>query len=175
MLNVDEFKEVAEKLSNFKSLPDGGKYRTAIGRYYYYIFLKIREIIKEVEKDREDGIYELLNTGKAHRVLPAYFKVLSKKIELNELKESFIKLAKTLEDLRKLRNKCDYEVDVSISFTKVIEAEVDIEIIEQIINNISYQEPKNNTEIVGLKNILIYFKDKLPSSDEIINIMYRRR
>ena len=107
MLNVDEFKEVAEKLSNFKSLPDGGKYRTAIGRYYYYIFLKIREIIKEVEKDREDGIYELLNTGKAHRVLPAYFKVLSKKIELNELKESFIKLAKTLEDLRKLRNKCD--------------------------------------------------------------------
>ena len=109
MLNVDEFKEVAEKLSNFKSLPDGGKYRTAIGRYYYYIFLKIREIIKEVEKDREDGIYGLLNTGKAHRALPAYFRALSKKVRVNKLRNSFIELAEALEDLRELRNSLSHE------------------------------------------------------------------
>jgi uncharacterized protein (UPF0332 family) len=175
VLDVDEFKEVAEKLPTFKSLPDEGKYRTAIGRYYYYIFLKIREIVKEVEKDREDGIYGLLNTGKAHRALPAYFRALSKKVRVNKLRNSFIELAEALEDLRELRNKCDYEVDISISFTKVIEAEIDIEIIEQIISNISYQKPKSNTKIVGLKNILIYFQDKLPSTDEVINIMYRRR
>lgn len=62
-------------------------------------------------------------------------------------------------------------------YTKVIEAEIDIEIIEQTITNLSYQKPKSKTKIVGLKNVLKYFKDKdnLPTYNEVINIMYRRR
>ena len=115
MFNIDEFKEIAEKLPTFKSLPNEGKYRTAIGRYYYYIFLKLREVVKEIEQDREDGIYGLLNSGKAHKALPAYFRALSDKIRVNNLKNDLITLAEALEDLRKLRNMCDYDVDVSIS------------------------------------------------------------
>jgi len=177
VFNIDEFKEIAEKLPTFKSLPNEGKYRTAIGRYYYYIFLKLREVVKEIEQDREDGIYGLLNSGKAHKALPVYFRALSDKIRVNNLKNDLITLAEALEDLRKLRNMCDYDVEVSISFTKVIEAEIDIEIIEQTITNLSYQKPKSKTKIVGLKNVLKYFKDKdnLPTYNEVINIMYRRR
>jgi hypothetical protein len=96
---------------NFESLPDEGKFRTAIGRYYYYIFLKIREIVREVEKDREDGIYGLLNRGTAHRVLPLYFKILAFRINNGNLRMKFIKLSDELNELRDKRNEADYQLD----------------------------------------------------------------
>ncbi|ACX72881.1 conserved hypothetical protein [Methanocaldococcus vulcanius M7] len=177
MFDIDEFKEIAEKLPTFKSLPDEGKYRTAIGRYYYYIFLKLREIAKEIEEDREDGIYGLLNSGKAHGALPAYFTAFADNLRFdNNLRAELIKLADNLSRLRGKRNKCDYSIHENITFFDVIGAKKRVDTIEQIITNISYQKPKSKTKIVGLKNVLKYFKDKdkLPTYNDVINMMYRR-
>jgi hypothetical protein len=175
MFNPNEFKEVADNVLNFESLPDEGKCRTAIGRYYYYIFLKIREIVKEVERDREDGIYGLLNRGAAHRVLPIYFKILACRINHRNLRMKLIKLSDELNELRDRRNEADYQLDSMIDSLMANDVKSRVEELEQIVDTISYEEPENKINIVGLKNILVYFRDILPTYNDVINMMYRRR
>ena len=68
--NVEEFKEIADKISNFESLPNEGKYRTAIGRYYYYTFLTVRDMIYEVDK-RED-VEKYYSSGLIHSFIRIY-------------------------------------------------------------------------------------------------------
>ena len=51
--DCSEFKEIADKIQNFKSLPNEGRYSTAIGRYYYFIFLKIRDTIYGIDEREE--------------------------------------------------------------------------------------------------------------------------
>jgi hypothetical protein len=172
--NINEFKEVANKVPNYKSLPDEGKYRTAIGRYYYFIFLKLREIVKDVEKDRENGIISYLDRGMAHAVLPIYFELFSNNIRSRKLKEDLNNISDSLRALRKLRNKCDYNIYSTITPYKVREAEDELNTIEDIISNITYKNQKNDIEIIGLKDILNHFKENLPSSDDVLNKMYSR-
>jgi uncharacterized protein (UPF0332 family) len=174
--DIDEFKEVAEKLPTFKSLPDEGKYRTAIGRYYYYIFLKLRNIIRYVENKRGNyRVLGLLKSGKAHKVVQIYFELLSKKNLDSKLSDDFLTISELLKVMRDKRNNADYQEDIPISKRDVEIMRKMVEMIDNIIETISYQNPEDDVEISGLINILIYFKDKLPSSDEIINIMYRGR
>ena len=174
MFNIGEFKEVANKVPNYKSLPDEGKYRTAIGRDYYFIFLKLREIVKDVENDRENGIILYLNRGMAHTVLPIYFELLSNSIRSRKLKEDLNNISDSLRALRKLRNKCDYNLYSTITSYEVREAEDELNTIEDIISNITYKNQRDKIEIIGLKDILNHFKENLPSSDDVLNKIYSR-
>lgn len=174
MFDTNEFKEVASKVPNYRSLPDEGKYRTAIGRYYYYIFLKLREIVKDVEKDRENDIISYLNRGMAHTVLPVYFELLSNNITSRKLKNDLKEMSKSLIKLRKLRNTCDYNVYPTITAYNVEIAEDELNTIENIISNITYKNQRDEIEITGLKDILNHFKENLPSSDDVLNKIYSR-
>jgi hypothetical protein len=47
--NPKGFYDVAEKIKDDKNYKAESRYRTAIGRYYYFIFLKIRDLILKVD------------------------------------------------------------------------------------------------------------------------------
>ncbi|ACX72907.1 conserved hypothetical protein [Methanocaldococcus vulcanius M7] len=104
----EEFKEIADKLPNFKSFPNEGKYRTAIGRYYYYTFLTIRNMIYRV--DERDEVKKYFFSGLIHSFIRLYLNEFSKIIRNRKL----IKVANKLKKLHDLRKKSDYNVNTKI-------------------------------------------------------------
>ena len=64
--NPKGFYNVAEMIKEDKSYKAEDRYRTAIGRYYYFIFLTIRDLILEV--DKRPLIQDLLNSPKSQLI-----------------------------------------------------------------------------------------------------------
>ncbi len=142
----DEFKEIANNLPNFKSLPNEGKYRTAIGRYYYYTFLMVRDMIYKVDK-RED-VEKYYSSGLIHSFIRVYLNKFSKNIDSDELNIASMLLSK-LHFLRKL---ADYNTDEKITYKHVLRSKRYSQSIIEILNNLEYDR------VVGFENILKHLK-----------------
>ncbi|GEM_PF-1776109 len=144
----EEFKEIADNLPNFKSLPNEGKYRTAIGRYYYYTFLTIRDMIYRV--DERDEIEKYYSSGLIHSFIRIYLNKFSKNIGSDELNIASILLSK-LHFLRKL---ADYNTNEKITYKHVLRAKRYSQSIIEILNNLEYNGIK------GFENILRHLKER---------------
>jgi len=145
--DCNEFKEVADKIQNFNSLPSEGKYRTAIGRYYYFIFLKIRDIIYNI--DEREKIRKYYFSGLIHKFIRLYLFNLSKITNDRKL----IRVANKLKKLHDLRKKSDYNVDAKISINDVEDAEKYVDDILYLLNSVEFQNVK------GIENILKHLKE----------------
>ncbi|WP_456374767.1 hypothetical protein [Methanocaldococcus sp.] len=144
--NVEEFKEIADKLPNFETLPYEGRYRTTIGRYYYYTFLKIRDIILKI--DEREEIHDYFKTGKAHLLVRVYLSKLGNILNSNTLKN----ISWDLYNLHNIRKLADYNTDMSVKYNKVrIAKRLSYKIFEAL-NNLEYDK------IVGFENILKHLK-----------------
>ncbi|ADC69832.1 hypothetical protein MFS40622_1153 [Methanocaldococcus sp. FS406-22] len=144
--NVEEFKEIADKIPNFKSLPNEGRYRTAIGRYYYYTFLKIRDIILEV--DEREEIRDYFKTGKSHHLVRVYLSKLGDILNLDILKE----ISSDLYNLHRIRKLADYNTDRTVKYIKVkIARKLSYNIIKTL-NTLEYNG------VIGFENILKHLK-----------------
>ena len=144
--NIEEFKEIADKISNFESLPNEGKYRTAMGRYYYYTFLKIRDMILEI--DEREEIRDYFKTGKAHLLVRVYLSKLSDIIDLDILKH----VSLDLYNLHKIRKLADYDTDRTVKYVKVkIVRRLSHDIIKTL-NTLEYNG------VIGFENILKHLK-----------------
>ena len=95
-----EFKEIADNLPNFKSLPNEGRYRTAVGRYYYYTFLTVRDVIYEVDK-RED-VEKYYSSGLIHSFIRIYLYKLSEYFSNISQKELITSIEKELKKYDKM-------------------------------------------------------------------------
>ena len=146
VFNVEEFKEIADKISNLKSLPNEGKYRTAIGRYYYYTFLKIRDMILEI--DEREEIRDYFKTGKAHILVRVYLSKLGCIMNLDILKD----VSLDLYNLHKIRKLADYDTDRTVKYIKVkIAKRLSYDIIKTL-NTLEYNG------VIGFENILKHLK-----------------
>ncbi|CAB3287344.1 conserved protein of unknown function [Methanocaldococcus lauensis] len=144
--NVDEFKEIAEKLPNFETLPKEGKYRTAIGRYYYSIFLTLREIIWDIDKREE--LEKYYTSGLVHKIIRIYLYKLSKIIKSQELME----ISNMLYNLHNLRKLSDYNIIHKITIKEVNDAKEYANKIQYLLNIVEFQNVK------GFENILRHLK-----------------
>lgn len=113
-MNVEEFYTLAEFLrQNPPQSMIEGAYRSAISRYYYFVFLKLRDNI--VKEDGRDETKELLASPQAysaHAALQAYLQELGKRAKKDDYFKSTIGLAdieevtfKTAQQLRTLHEK----------------------------------------------------------------------
>jgi len=140
-----EFKELANVLTHkhFQKCEEG-KNRTIISRYYYYIFLKIRdEIILNYDMNPETK--DFLTSPKAHGLLRKYIREVSKKsLKLYGTpiyqKEQLHEIAIFLGQLHKQRKDADYEVrktidanDVNSALEKVQEIEQRLDLLEKFL------------------------------------------
>jgi len=144
--NVEEFKEIADKILNLETLSEEGKYRTAIGRYYYYTFLKIRDIILKI--DKREGIHDYFKTGKAHLLVRVYLSKLGDVLNLDILKD----VSFDLYNLHKLRKLADYNTDRTVKYAKV---RITRKLSHDIIKSLDTLEYNG---VVGFENILKYLK-----------------
>ncbi|XRO77339.1 hypothetical protein ACO3VM_02080 [Methanocaldococcus sp. 10A] len=156
----EEFKKLAEwlflnnsQIKNSFNIEEG-IYRSIIGRYYYYIFLKIRNIILSYDDDNVNSF----NKGDAHRLITLYLKALDEILELNGDLED---IADSLSQLRDLRNKADYETYKKITWNDVLRAKGWVEDIELSLQNIKFRDIK------GFENILEHIKVNCKISNTI--------
>ena len=144
--DCSEFKEIADKIQNFKSLPNEGRYRTAIGRYYYFIFLKIRDTIYGI--DEREEIKKYYFSGLIHKFIRLYLFELSKIIGNRKL----IRVANKLKKLHNLRKKSDYNIGDKINTMDVKDAKKYVDDILYLLNTVEFQG------VVGFENILKHLK-----------------
>ncbi|WP_457570102.1 hypothetical protein [Desulfurobacterium sp.] len=90
--------------------------RNIVGRFYYYVYLEVRESLK-VNLLKEHKV--LIEEGRGvnlHCILPETLKVISMLIrnQNRELSLKFKVAADSLRDLRKLRNDCDYKTNIFV-------------------------------------------------------------
>lgn len=123
-IKPSDFYYVAEDLlensRKFKSRE--GLFRTAISRYYYYLYLEVREIITAMDKSMESQL-KGQNVVDAHKKIKDYIWNVysmatrnSRKYYIEQYKIQSIKLLKnTLSNLLKMRKKSDYELESTIS------------------------------------------------------------
>jgi hypothetical protein len=141
-----EFKEIADNLPNFKSLPNEGRYRTAIGRYYYYTFLTVRDMIYKVDK-RED-VEKYYSSGLIHSFIRIYLYKLSKNIGSDELNNA----SRLLSKLHFLRKLADYNTNEKITYKHVLRAKRYSQSIIETLNTLEYNG------VIGFENILKHLK-----------------
>lgn len=162
-MDIGEFKEVADALykscnSEFRE----GICRTAIGRYYYYTFLNIRELIKSEDSLNASG----LKGSYAHSNVKTYLKSFSEEIG----NKKFGKVVNYMIDLHDLRKEADYELK-TVPIDSLIEAKKLTENIQYELNTLKYC---NNS---GFKDILNYLKaqDKLNDIKLKENVRYCKK
>ena len=100
--NPKGFYDVAEKIKDDKNYKAESRYRTAIGRYYYFIFLKIRDLILKIDKRPE--IQWALNSPRSHAYVRLYLDELAE-ITNNE---DFERISENVGRLHNLRKLADY-------------------------------------------------------------------
>jgi len=148
-MKVDEFYELAEFL--YKNPPQGieeGAYRSAISRYYYFAFLRLRDNI--VKHDTRDEIKDLLNSPQAysaHAALQVYLQELGRismkdhtlksTVGVTDIGRVTFTLAQELRNLHNKRKFADYdtkEIDMTELKTHVMESKQLADIIKSKIN-----------------------------------------
>lgn len=106
MFAPSDFHTCAQEIfkRKFENTPDNARYRTSVGRFYYYIFLKIRDKVKSAYPE----IIPRLSDGNTHSILIRSFQLAG-----------YLKLSRNLKQLRDGRNKADYDSVILInkSFT----------------------------------------------------------
>ena len=146
--NPGGFYDVAEKIKDDKSYKSEDRCRTAIGRYYYFIFLTIRDLILNV--DKRPLIHDLLNSPRSHSYLRTYLE------ELSDITGNldFDKLSKKIKKLHYLRKLADYNTEMRITYQNADKAKKLADEIIGELNSITYDNKK------GLKDILEYLAIK---------------
>ena len=146
--NPGGFYDVAEKIKDDKSYKSEDRCRTAIGRYYYFIFLTIRDLILNV--DKRPLIQDLLSSPRSHSYLRTYLE------ELSDITGNldFDKLSKKIKKLHYLRKLADYNTEMRITYQNADKAKKLADEIIGELNSITYDNKK------GLKDILEYLAIK---------------
>ncbi len=140
MIKPEKFFDIANKI--IQNFEDEAAYRTAISRYYYAAFLKIRIIfigrLNEI-KSKNIGLYNFIHDNESRN--PHRFFIL-----LISLKNKF--LAELLYSLRTLRNISDYDLHKSIEIKHVNASEKFSNIIikkaDETIQKMFYDIQNNN-------------------------------
>lgn len=140
--NPKGFHEIAETIKDDENYKSESRYRTSIGRYYYYIYLTVRDLI--LKSDKRPNILWALSSSKSHANIRLYIKELAE-ITNND---DFEKLAEKIKSLHELRKKADYITHIRITSNNIEKAEELTNEIIQLLENIKYSNKK------GLKNIL---------------------
>ncbi len=135
-----QFKELGDELISLefslsRKLGSGEPiYRTSIGRFYYYVFLELRETLK-VNLPKDLKLYLSEESGLNHHcILQETLKELSFILSDKDIRKAY----ESLKSLRKSRNTSDYDMIVSVDKSKVTYAKVDIKRIEKVISRIPY-------------------------------------
>lgn len=153
IFNIEEFYEIGSFLHN---QPVGGfltgSYRTAIGRYYYYTYLKIRDII--LQCDTRQRVEQVLKSSSSHHLVREYMYSVGECIDNNDI----IDMANSLEELHELRKKSDYKTFEPVILNDVILASMLSDDINNTIDNVKYGS------YIGIEQILqdLRSSDKLP-------------
>ncbi len=142
------FYDVAEVLKDDKNYKAEDRYRTAIGRYYYFIFLTVRDLILKV--DGRPLIQSLLNSPKSHTYVRRYLE------ELSEITRNieFMDISKKIKRLHYLRKLADYRTDIKITYHHAEDAKKLADEIIDNVDSITYSNKK------GLKDIIEYLTIK---------------
>jgi len=134
-MKAKEFKDLADTLETLKLKNcDEGRNRTRISRYYYYIFLRLRnEIIFTYEPDQKTN--EDWKSGKAHALLRKHIRQIAK--EARKLRwipwddrEKVAEIAGLLDQLHQQRKDADYELDIEITADDAEKAKLKVKEIE---------------------------------------------
>ncbi|WP_175059471.1 hypothetical protein [Thermococcus sp. 2319x1] len=141
-MKAQEFKDVANYLRSLNNVEfQEGKERTAISRFYYYIFLRLRnEIIFNL--DTRDVIKKLLSSSKAHSLVRRYIKEVARASRsLVGMYYSHIRDISDIEgflyQLHDKRKIADYDIDYAISSE---ELETVIQLVQEIEQRLSVFE-----------------------------------
>ncbi len=118
-MNPAEFSEVAGLLSSMTVPPQDGRLRSAVSRYYYAAFLEARDQLK-TKRTIEFKKHELHENVKR-----AFAWSDDKALKL---------VGRLLEDLKKLREKADYDITGTMDVTATNEAKRICTDIQQTLN-----------------------------------------
>jgi hypothetical protein len=103
-------------------------FRTAISRYYYYVFLQLRECIIQI--DGRESVRSILNSHSAHRELREYLRKANLNAKRLGLDPKIYKIRNALKSLHNLRKTADYDMGELVDSNKVRDARNLIEDIE---------------------------------------------
>ncbi len=126
---------LAQQLSHIPSDLEQAAVRTAVSRAYYASFLFIRDfILLNYEKMLPQDLKRVIRTNKAHRVVARILELISPMHA-----QYFI-------NLRKLRNKADYETRGSLSHRDLVKA---LKLAEAIVSNANNIVSRINLDILS--------------------------
>lgn len=139
-----EFYNTAEELlKSFNRFSNKeGISRTIVSRYYYYLYLEIREIIVSIDKTMEKEL-KGESVIDAHKKVRNYLRDIyyTAKRELSKYEfqqyevESIRTLKNALSNLFKMRKEADYELDLQINREKAKEAKTRVDSVSDAIEN----------------------------------------
>lgn len=91
--------------------------RNIVGRFYYYVYLEVRESLKVNLLRKHRVLLEEAKGTSLHCILPETLKAISSSVrnQNQELSSKFKAAADSLRNLRKLRNYCDYDISLFIN------------------------------------------------------------
>jgi len=128
-------KFLAQQLSHIPSDLEQAAIRTSVSRAYYASFLLIRDIILlRYEKMLPQDLKRVIRTNKAHRVVARILELA------NPMHAQYFI------NLRKLRNKADYETRGSLSHRDLVKA---LKLAEAIISNANIIVSRINLDILS--------------------------
>ena len=184
-MNVEEFYQLAEYLH--ETPPEQmkeGAYRSAISRYYYYIFLKLRDEI--IQKDERIEIKELLASPQAyfaHVALRVYIFALGKKAQkdrsllsqvgFDAIEEVTFKTAQKLRVLHKKRKFADYTtnrketIEYLTSESELTKGDITNEMLIRYLKNWVDESKKLTDTIKDNVNNIIFLLEKLKEKDKL--------
>lgn len=128
MFPIDYFKIVADELPyvKFKNKNDiiTAIQRTAIGRYYYYIFLKYREWLRNVLTNQDKTLFDE-PSGKHHILIQRTLEYYG----ISGIAKKYLKL-------RNLRNDCDYDLLTIVDENTINKAKLIVFSLEKGLDSI---------------------------------------
>ncbi|MBF0565433.1 MAG: hypothetical protein HQK89_09330 [Nitrospirae bacterium] len=146
MFQIDYFKVVANELPivkfNDKNIITA-IYRTTVGRYYYYIFLKYREQLRNI----------LTLDDKTELDKPSINNHILIQSTLKYYDETGI--AEKLAKLRRLRNNCDYELFAIIDDKTIYDAKVIVAFLENKLDSIKPGKALNEAFTKALTELFL--------------------
>ncbi|KUH33915.1 hypothetical protein APY94_04075 [Thermococcus celericrescens] len=136
-MKAQDFRELATRLDNFNpGLYAEAKIRTQISRYYYYIFLHLRDEII-LKYDKRQKTKEKLTKGSVHSALGTYLAKIVITLKTLKVEDYIIRdltdLITNLDQLKKDRTDSDYQLDLPISTKRLENAEKRVAKIERYI------------------------------------------
>ncbi len=184
-MNVEEFYTLAEFLrQNPPKNAVEGAYRSAISRYYYFVFLKLRDNI--VKEDGREEIEELLASPQAyfgHIALRIYISEVGRRsikdadlkssIGLEDLRKATFEIANQLHTLHKHRKFADYTTDKEetikylTSQSELTKRDISNETLIRYLKNRVDDSKKLADTIKDNVNNIIFLLERLKEKDKL--------